>query len=306
MGAPLVVGFAILGWQNGTITGNVLKTPYSLYNTLYTPRHAFAFRESNAVELPPPHRYLRDYDEWARPISWTLATENLGIRLKESLAWSLGIIPLAMGGLLVILNWKQQKTFDLLLLSSIVSLHVTHFPYWLSGILGYHYVYESGVLWLMLFAGIVVRVARDAIQAERVLAMGWMTVVIGLCVAINFGHIAPGSTVPRITGGIRSVTHVAERYERFRTTLASANVPLPALVLVNPTAADLHVEYVRNRPPFDAPLLVGRYRSDVYSDADVLRLFPERTVYVYDCDQGTLSQLDRRLMERSPIMPLQP
>ncbi len=306
MGTPLLVGFAILGWQNEAITGNVLQTPYSLYNTLYTPRHAFGFRESNSIEVPPARRYLRDYDQWARLITWDLATENLGIRLKESLAWSLGMIPLAMAGLLFILNWKQQPIFDWLLLSSIVSLHVAHFPYWLSGILGYHYVYESGVLLLMLFAGIVVRMAREAIRSERMLAVAWMAGMIALSVAINFGHIAPGSTVPRITTGIRSVTHVAERYERFRTTLSTANLPLPALVLVNPTAADLHVEYVHNRPPFDSPLLMGRYRPDVYSDAEVLRLFPERTVYLYECDQGTLRQLDPRLSERSSAPAVEP
>ncbi len=291
MGAPLLVSFAILAGQNAAITGNIFETPYSQYNRLYTPRHVLGYRASDTIELPPEHRYLREYDEWAKPLTWTLAWSNLKTRLKESLKWSLGLIPLVMGAVFFLLTWRQQAAFDRLLLMSIVSLHLAHFPYWLSGMLGYHYVFESGVLWLMLLAGVIVHVGREAMTNGRVLAPGWIAGMIGLSFLVNFCRIAPGTTVPRVITGIRSVTHVAERFERFRNCLVNADVRRPALVLVKTTPADLHVEYVRNRPPFDGPLLVGRYRPDVYSDAEVLRLFPERTVYLYDSADATLHAL---------------
>ncbi len=306
MGTPLVIGFGLLGWQNGAITGQITQTPYSQYNALYTPRHVFGFHQSTSIETPPLNRYLRDYDQWAQPITWSLAIENLATRLKDCWRWSLGLIPLGMGSAYFFLTWKQQTVFDRLIFVSIITLHAAHMPYWLSGILGYHYVFESGVLWLMLFAGVVTHLGRAAMDSDRILAVVWIAGMLLLSVAINFCPLASGSTVPRVTAGIRRVTHAAERYERFRSTLASAPLSLPALVLVSTTAADLHVEYVRNRPPFDATLLIGRYRPELYSDAEVLRLFPERAVYVYDCDLGSLHQLDARLKDRSFIPSTQP
>lgn len=286
MGVPLLAGFAIMAWQNQAITGKMTLTPYSLYNHLYTPRHVFGFHEGNALATPPPNRHLKEFDEWAQPLTWTLAFENLRTRLRDSLGWSLGAVPLGMAGLYFLLHGQKQSRYDCLLMASIVSVHIAHMPYWLSGLLGYHYVFESGVLWLMLFAGVVVRMVRTVVAEGRLLAPLWITGLVGLSIAVNFLPIAPGTTVPRVMTGIRNIAHVADRYERFVATLASSAIARPAVVLVKLSAADLHAEYVRNRPPFDGPVLVGRYRPDIYSDEDLRRIFPERHLYVYDTDSG--------------------
>jgi hypothetical protein len=63
---------------------------------------------------------------------------------------------------------------------------------------------------------------------------------------------------------------------------------MPALILVQPGPDDLHVEFVRNIPPFDADVLVGRDRPELYAHESVTQLFPGRTLYIYDSQRRTL------------------
>ena len=292
MGAPLLVGFSVIAWQNHAITGSITLTPYSQYNRLYTPRHVFAFREGSTPLSATDQRRLTEYDDWAESLTWKLAVTNAEKRLKGSWAWSLGIIPLGMAALYFWLTGFRQARYDRLLMASIVSLHLAHLPYWLAGIMGYHYVFESGPLWLMLFAGVTVHVIRHAVSHGRLLVPVWIGLGLLLCEAVNYLPIAPGSTIPRVATAIEQITHAAGRYERFRRVIDVAALELPAVVLVQTSPADLHAEYVRNRPPFDAPLLVGRYRPEVYSDQALRTIFPDRKLYLYNTESGQLRPLE--------------
>jgi hypothetical protein len=109
---------------------------------------------------------------------------------------------------------------------------------------------------------------------------------------VNFLPMAPGTTVPRLRSGLESITHAAARYDRFRQKLASGEIMLPAIVLVKTSPEDLHIEYVRNAPPFDGPLLVGRYRPDLYPDAELQQHFANRHFYLYEASSGTLTLLN--------------
>lgn len=291
MGTPLLLGFTIMAWQNLAVTGKATQTPYSLYNTLYTPRHAFAFQETSHVPSYDQRRHLKEYDRWAESITWNLAFTNLENRLRASFSWSLGIVPLGIMSAYLLLQWKHHCWYDRLLLFSILGVHLAHMPYWLAGMLGYHYVFESGALWLMLLAGGTVRVVRQAVRHERWLVPLWVSGLLLLCGLINHAPIAPGATVPRVAEALRLISHVAGRHERFLHALATADLQLPAVVLVKLAPADLHAEYVRNRPPFDAPLLIGRYRPEIYSNTELMSLFPERQLYLYDTESGQLQPL---------------
>src|SRR5262249_42229227 len=44
LGAPLMIGLAVLFLYNQAITGNGWLTPYSLYTETYTPRHVYGFQ----------------------------------------------------------------------------------------------------------------------------------------------------------------------------------------------------------------------------------------------------------------------
>lgn len=122
----------------------------------------------------------------------------------------------------------------------------------------------------------------------------WWGLLVAVSIAVNYLPLAPGTTVPRIRQGISRLTFVADRYQRFMATVAHSVTERPALVLVETTPADLHVEYVRNEPPFDGELLVGTWRPERYSLSQLKALFPERAIYRYQSSTGTIEKLVAR------------
>jgi len=303
LAGPLLVGFLIIGCQNATVTGSVWTTPYSRYNELYTPYQRYGFHNRSRETSPLPPTVLKDYNNWARDLDGKLAIQNLFTRFRASLEWTLGIVPLTMGLVFACGTFLRQPRRVQLLVCAIVSLHAWHVPYWLDGILHYHYVFESGPLLLLILAAVSTEPLRAAMRQRRFLFPVWWYGLLLLAVSVNHLQVGLGTTTPRIHRGMSSVTHAADRYRRFEETLREANIRTPALVLVQTSLGDLHVEYVRNMPPFDDEILVGIDRPEFYDHAQVPALFPERTVYLYHTDRAQLTRLDSGPEDVSPSNP---
>lgn len=288
LAAPLIAGFCVLGIQNRAITGSVATTPYGLYTKLYTPRHVYGFNNGIRGNLSRSSMVDRNYDDWALNLTVELAADNFERRVRSSFEWTLGIVPLTMTAVLFLAGWPKASMPLRLIFAAIVSLHVLHLPYWLDGILHYHYVFESGPLWLLLFSSVSVDLIESAAERGRGLFFPWWLSMVAACVAVNLFPVASGDSVPRMRAGLAHVIPDPHRYRKFERAIADPAIRRPALVLVRTTPADLHVEYVRNLPPFDKEILVGRYRPELYDLATVAMEHAGRTIYLYDTRTGEL------------------
>ncbi|MCA9007263.1 MAG: glycosyltransferase family 39 protein, partial [Planctomycetaceae bacterium] len=140
---PLVCGLTVMFFYNQSITGNGLKMPYQLYTDIYTPRHVYGFDNVVRGEQKLGPKVLENYDKWAENLTPALAVQNVQNRLLASLQWTLGLVPLALAGLIFLITEYRRWTRWWLIFASIVSLHVVHIPYWYDGIMHWHYVFET-------------------------------------------------------------------------------------------------------------------------------------------------------------------
>ena len=290
MAAPLMLGFIIVGWQAKAVCGSPFKAPYFEYTQLYTPRHAFGF--GNGQKKPDePKLVLKEYNEWAKDLDGPLAIANAEQRLRECVNWTLGTPALIFGSLLFLLGLKRHNRFVWLLFASSLSLHIAHIPYWLTGILGYHYVFESSYIWLILVGYAVGDLGVFAVEERRPLVPVWLAVMWLAISHSNYFDSATGSPC-RIAQGVSSLTANQERYEQFQAVLESSPPELPAIVLVRKSEGDLHLEYCRNAPDFNRPLLVGTWRPDLYTAAEIQAAYPTRSLYLYSSDSQELRRVD--------------
>ena len=288
LGVPLLCGLALLGWQNDAITGNPLLTPYTQFNRIHTPRHAYGFGNGSRVSVDP-ERVFRDYDGWADDLNWSRAIENARKRFWSGWQWSLGIVPLMLAGLAFLFSWSTWSLGLRLCSLSIVSLHAVYFPYWLDGMLSHHYVFESGLLWILILSAVVSRWIGLSIECGRELFPIWCAALLAAGIVPNHFAVGSPATPARMATGLQQMTSANRNYRRFESVLSKASLKLPALVVVEPARADLHVEYVRNSPTFDDELLIGVNRHRRRPIEEIVKQFPDRTVYVYDSSSGVLT-----------------
>lgn len=283
LGIPLLLGFLLMGAQNSSVTGDAFLSGYQQYTQIYTPRHSFGFHQSENENRPSDHqqKVLTTYNEWAVELDTTLAISNAVQRLKGSLEWSLGLIPLAMTGVIWLFTFPWQSRTVQLIGASIVSLNLAHIPYWLDGMLGHHYVLESGPLWILLFAVISQQVLAFSIQQRRFLPAIWWGGLVGVSLVMNLCPVGPNGQ-SRLAAGWEPFVRSTAGYRAFESTLSEAAIKSPALIFVRPTEADLHALFVRNKPPFDADILIGMESPQRYSLEEIAILFPERSLYLYD------------------------
>jgi len=286
LGIPLAAGMFLIGIQNRAITGNVFLTPYQQYNALYTPRHVFGFFQANRTVSSD--QTLHSYNDWAADLDVALANCNVVDRLRGGLEWNLGLVPLGLGGLLVVLTLRQQSLVIQLVVCSILLLHLAHYPYWLAGMLDHHYVLESGPLWVLLFAVVSIELLQQAIRQQRWLFPYWWGAIVLLSASLNWFSL---ETVweSRIRQGWHHFTLPTAGYRVFVQQLNSHPLQRPALILVRPGPGDLHAQFVRNLPPFDSDLLIATDRPELYSVEQIQVCFPDRALYRYDSAKRTLS-----------------
>ncbi len=297
LGGPLVLGWGVMAAYNSAITGHWWQSPYQLYTDHYTPRHVYGFdnavrgaRQQGLTVLPI---VTRNYDAWAENLTAGLAAKNVGYRLVASWRWTLGIVPLvwiclAAAGLL-----GRQHVAWRLIAAAIVSLHAIHVPYWFDGIMHWHYVFESALLWLLLVAGSTGALIRIWQGMDRPWLVVWLGALLSVAVVTNYVACPPFWS-PAMHNGIAEIRFPRRIYGHFRQQLQSRIRDLPALVLVVPDPADRHMDFVTNEPQLNSPILIGRYvREELPADAlqRIAQDFPDRHLYLFDAKTRQLSRV---------------
>ena len=288
VGTPVIAGFLVVFGYNHATTGSGWTTPYQLYTDTYTPRHVYGFNNVVRGERRLGPRVLGNYDRWAENLTPALAVENVRNRLIASWQWTLGVVPLAVAAVLFLVAGSEFGRRWWLIAAAIVSLHVVHIPYWYDGIMHYHYVFESGPLWCLVFAGTTGILVRHWRQSERPWLPVWWAGVIGASLLVTYSAIDPFWRSARMTTAIEQVAFSRSKYQRFHDQMAKADIKRPALVFIEPDPADRHIDLVVNDPDLRAPVLYARFpRHGI--PAEVLRQFSDRHIYHYRAKDGRLT-----------------
>ena len=234
---------------------------------------------------------LDNYDRWAENLTPQLAAENVEKRAAATAQWTLGPVPLAMAILVFLLAalWQVDWRWRFIA-GSVVSLHAVYIPYWLAGIMNWHYVFETGPLLLMIFAVTSQQLVSCWRQSRRKLMPAWWAALVASAIVTNWLPFDPFWT-SRIEGGVEELAFARVKYERFQRMIDQSVTKRPALLLIESDPADRHIDYVFNDPALTAPVLRGRYRSGKTDAAKVHAAFPARTLYLYRVQTGRLVQL---------------
>ncbi len=292
VGVPLVAGFIGLFAYNQAITGDGLTNPYSLYTTIYTPRHVYGFNNRIRGEQRLGPKVISKYDEWAENLTPQLAARNVRRRIESSLRWTLGIVPLTLATLVFLLTGGRWSVDWWLLLAAIVALHVVHVPYWFEGIMGWHYVFESAPLWLLIASGAGFALSRQWRTTGHGMMQIWGIGLLGLTLLVNLVTIVP-LWPSRIDTGVAEVSFSRLRYAELFRLVAEATEQRPALVLVRHDDADRHIDYVVNEPGLAGRILYGRYEAAAGDLERVEQLFPHRDLWLFNAATGELRVLSR-------------
>jgi hypothetical protein len=281
--APLVAGFGILLAYNNAITGDPLVSPYQLYTDIYTPRHVYGFNNVERGEQRLGPKVLEDYDRWAAEVgnlTPRLAARNVWRRLTTSLRWTLGIVPLAAASLVLLLSRGARSVPCRLVGAAIVSLHAVHVPYWFEGIMGWHYVFESAPLWLVLFGEGTRRLIVTWQATGRPAMRWWWSGLTATAVLVNLVTL-PSVWPGRLKGGIAEVAFARNRYAEFQRKAHEMAGGRRAIVFVEPNPSDRHIDYVVNDPALDGPILIARYSPGKTDLAAARALFPDRAALLF-------------------------
>jgi hypothetical protein len=164
-------------------------------------------------------------------------------------------------------------------------------PYWFVGIMGWHYVFETAPLLLLLFAVTSRELAAVWTATGRIVMPIWWAALLASAVVTNWIPFDPFWSESRIDAGVQEVAFARLRYERFQRTLDQLVNRRPALVLIEGDPADRSIDYVVNDPQLNGPILRGRYRPGKTNLAEVRAAFPDRTLYLFDVKSNRMSQL---------------
>ncbi|MBL8851173.1 MAG: glycosyltransferase family 39 protein [Planctomycetaceae bacterium] len=283
-GAPLLCGLGGMLYYNQAITGDWRVSPYQLYTDTYTPRHVFGFHNVTRGEQHLGPKVLENYDQWAEDLTPALAARNVGRRMVASLRWTLGIVPIVGTVLILLLSPASWNRGVVLIASAVVSLHAVHVPYWFEGIMGWHYVFESAPLWLLL-VGAAMRNWHLTGMRSR-----WWGGLLLTAAAVNLVMVPllwPG----RLWTGVGETAFSRSRYGAFFAAAEQAANGKPTIVFVEADPADRHIDYVINDPSLDGPLLIARYRPERMQLDEIRALFPDRQAFLFRAAAGEWRRL---------------
>ena len=287
MAVPLAAGLAVMVAYNRDITGSWTIMPYQLYTDIYSPRHVYGFNNVVRGEAKLGPKVLEDYDRWAENLTPARAVVNVRNRVIASLQWTVGIVPL-LTGLVVFFAGVPDRAGGFLagrwwlIPASIVSLHAVHVPYWLDGMLHYHYVFESGPMLVLMLVAATDRAAQSWNHQNRLrMPVWWLGLLITafLPLYVSFDTVLPMS---RAAAGVNHLGYTRLQMRDFRKRVDQTVTRRPALVLVDQDPANLHLDYIVNPPSLDAATLLGRFKPRQTNLADILAAFPERAIYRVD------------------------
>lgn len=295
MGIPLVIGGAVELWFNRAVTGDMWLSPYSLYTNTYTPRHVFGFNNRVRGEAHLGPRVIDQYDRWAENLDGRLALTNLKSRWISSWLWTLGLIPLAISLAAGLACWGRLPVGTRLVLASIISLHAVHIPYWYDGIMHWHYVFESGPLWLLWLAAVTSTVAGAWFTGKRSGIAFWWGGCLFVAVLTNYALGSQRTSFwasPLRSSIMNDVAFPRIRHGAFHQRIAEGVRELPALVLVDEDPSEIHLNYISNDPALNGPILTAHYLPGQVPLGEVKRLFPDRHLHLYKAKSNELLRLE--------------
>ncbi len=292
LGWPLIVGWIIMLAYNSSVTGSIWQSPYQLYTEVYTPRHIFGFDNVVRGSQSASPKILAAYDRWATNLTPALAVQNVFTRLLGSWIWSFDPLVMLITAIGSLWLAYRQLIWRLLLLS-IVALHAIHFPYWYAGIMGWHYVFESSLLWILLFSGLATSLMNAWTITGRPLATRWLLAV--LFIAVIAAHLPaplggdskPGApTEGRFGRALASLRYPMLQFAQFKSWLQTAPIERPALLLFPSEQANFQLDFVDNHPRSlaapEAPLLRARYDNTLHTLEQISTSFPNYNIYLLD------------------------
>lgn len=290
MATPLIVGLLALGIQNQQITGSFLRSAYQEYTDTYTPRHVYGFNNGIRGEAKQTPKVLKSYDQWAENLTWSLALRNAGRRCLASVQWTLGIAPIVMGLTLVLLrvclpspDQSHPTTVLRLIIASVVTLHVLHLPYWFSGIMHWHYVFETAPLILILVAAGFSWFTSELSQ-EISYRLSWLWVISFLLAALLPCWFSADAAWGRskISSATGELVWSRRQFETFNRMVGGPGLIKPAVILVDETSSDPQLSYIINDPEYRSDVLVARLPGTAEEIDELQQSFPGRTLYQFD------------------------
>ncbi|MCH9652354.1 MAG: hypothetical protein K0U86_04210 [Planctomycetes bacterium] len=296
---PIGSGLTSLFFYNQSITGSGWKMPYQVYTDIYTPRHVYGFNNVIRGEQKLGPKVLHNYDIWAQNLTPELAIQNVQNRFVASLQWTLGLVPLGLAGLVFLITECRHWSRWWLVFASIVSLHIVHIPYWYDGIMHWHYVFETGPLWALVFARVTQTLFRIWHRLERPL-MSWLwSLMIIAALLANLTAFSPMWTISKLEIVVNNVAFSKLKHFQLNSLFQQySEIKKPAIVLIQHNANDRHIDYIINDPSLDQEILRGRYLPEKYSPENLQSLFPDRQLYQYDAGNRALYQWNGKRWEK--------
>ena len=300
---PLGAGFVCLAVLNHSITGSWKTSAYQLYTDTWTPHHRFGFNnglDDGMVtnEVVSSVEAIEAYDRWAREnnLTPTRAVRNVSTRAMGSLQWSLGIVPLVLFLSIVVLMCfvpARRGGVDLrvwLLVTSVICLHLVHIPYWYDGIMGWHYVFETAPLLLMLcIAGSTVFASYLEGLIGKRLAFAWVVSLILTSWVPGWVSLATGWGPSKVGQAVNQLSYSRTRMQQFRWLMDSPAVTKPALILVDESGSDPQLSFIVNAPDLTGDWIVCRLPASEDQMNDLRNAFNDRFFYRFDPRTFTLN-----------------
>jgi hypothetical protein len=167
-----------------------------------------------------------------------------------------------------------------LIAASILSLHVVHIPYWFDGIMHWHYVFETAVLWPLLFAGGTTLLFETWRRESRPwMGLWWAALMLVTLLTMHFPFdLYWGS---RVEAGRGEILFAKKHYAQFQQMLRQRVLNRPALVLIEHDPADRSLDYVNNDPRLEGEILLGRFDPQTTQFDKLRELFPGRSLYLF-------------------------
>jgi hypothetical protein len=294
VGLPVLLGLLTLLPINKAITGSATKFPYSQFQEVYTPQHAYGFNNVERGSGQRQKEVYANYDNWAENLTPKEAQTKVVTRLVASLKWTWGIVPLTMAGLIVLVLTIETRNRWGIILASLLSIHLAHMPYWFTGIQDWHYVFESCLIWFLLL-GEVTRVVWEISQksGRPMLKYWWLAMLAApmLTMYVSAGEWWP---VARLKNEAQMMAFSRQKFANFDNSVEQQIGERKALILIHHDEADLHIDYIQNDPSWEGQILRGR-SDDGRPDAERLKelrtAFPDREIWYFDVAAGQLERL---------------
>ena len=316
VGLPIAVGLGGLFVYNRAITGDGFTMPYQQYTDVYTPNHVYGFYNVTHGSLVDAPKRLENYDGWAEELTPELARKNVQNRLVAVCQWTIGLVPLAAAAVVIVLGWRRWAPGVRLIAAALVSLHTAHIPYWYDGIMHWHYVFESVLLLVLLFAAVCVALLKTWNRQRRALMPVWLAVLVGAAILPNYVAVESLWPWSRLRVEIDNIAFAGSRHRAFRELINKRVVERPAIVLIEPDPTDRHIDFVLNEPTPGASVLFARSEittcrrdesgSLVYQRTPaplprLMRAFPNRTFYRFRPNVGAAVRQSVGRVERMKV-----